>query len=76
MEGNYTMRLKVKEESNTGLNTRFVNEESGRSMSLEHVITQIDNGNPNYKGYEKVKNPNGTVYVRSKPDGSLNNNIE
>lgn len=70
------MRLKVTEESGTGLNTRFVNQESGRSMSLEHVITQIDNGNPNYRNYEKVTNPNGTTYVRSKPDGSVSNNIE
>lgn len=70
------MRLKVTEESSTGLNTRFVNQESGRSMSLEHVITQIDNGNPNYRNYEKVTNPNGTTYVRSKPDGSVSNNIE
>ena len=70
------MRLKVKEESKTGLNTRFVNEESGRTMSLEHVITQIENGNPNYQGYEKVQNSNGTVYVRSRPDGNQKNNIE
>lgn len=70
------MLLKVTEESGTGLNTRFVNQESGYSMSLEHVITQIDNGNPNYRNYEKVTNPNGTTYVRSKPDGSTSNNIE
>ncbi len=70
------MRLKVTEQSNTGLNTRFINQESGRSMSLEHVITQIDNGNPNYRNYEKVTNPNGTTYVRSKPDGNISNNIE
>lgn len=70
------MLLKVTEESGTGLNTRFVNQESGRSMSLEHVITQIDNGNPNYRNYEKVTNPNGTTYVRSKPDGRTSNNIE
>lgn len=70
------MLLKVTEESGTGLNTRFVNQESGRSMSLEHVITQIDNGNPNYGNYEKVTNSNGTTYVRSKPDGRTSNNIE
>lgn len=70
------MRLKVTEQSSTGLNTRFINQESGRSMSLEHVITQIDNGNPNYRNYEKVTNSNGTTYVRSKPDGSISNNIE
>ena len=70
------MILKVTEESETGLNTRFINEETGRSFSLEHVLNQIDRGNPNYRNYEKVTNPNGTTYVRSKPDGKLSNNIE
>ena len=70
------MLLRVDEESNTGLNTRFVNEESGRRLSLEHVINQIEKGNPSYNNYEKVTNPNGTTYVRSKPDGKKSNNIE
>lgn len=70
------MELKVKTESKTGLNTEFINRESGRTIPLEQVIQQIDKGNPNYSNYQKVINPNGTVYIRSKADGSKRNNIE
>lgn len=70
------MNLKVSNESETGLNTEFINTDSGRHMSLEHVIEQIENGNKNYTGYQTVTNPNGTTYIRSKPDGNKNNNIE
>lgn len=35
------MNLKVIEETSTGLNTRFVNQDSGRSVSLEHAVQQI-----------------------------------
>lgn len=70
------MNLKVIEETSTGLNTRFVNQESGRSISLEHAVQQIQNGNSNYSNYEVVKKSNGTTYIRSKPDGKIENNIE
>ena len=66
------MNLKVIEETSTGLNTRFVNQESGRSVSLE----QIQKGNSNYSNYEVVTKSNGTTYIRSKPDGKIENNIE
>ena len=48
------MNLKVSKQSNTGLNTEFVNMDSGRHISLEHAIRQIENGNPNYKNYQTV----------------------
>ena len=70
------MRLKVVQETNTGLNTKFVNANSGRTIKLDHAIKQIDNGNPNYKDYQKVTNPNGTTYIRSKPNGKIFDNIE
>lgn len=70
------MKLKVTQQTDSGLNTEFVNVESGRRFSLEQVITQIENGNPNYKNYTTVTNQHGTTYVRSKPDSSTNNNIE
>lgn len=70
------MRLKAISETQTGLNTQFVNTESGRQVSLEHVIHQIENGNKNYDNYQKVTMSNGTIYVRSKSDGKLSNNIE
>ncbi len=70
------MLLKAIEQTNTGLNTKFVNIESGRSITLDHAINQIKNGNRNYEDYQTVKRPNGTVYIRSKADGKLSNNIE
>ena len=70
------MLLKATEQSSTGLNTKFVNVESGRSVTLEHAIKQIGNGNKNYSGYQSVRNANGTVYIRSKADGKRSNNIE
>lgn len=70
------MNLKVIEETSTGLNTKFVNQESGRSVSLEHAVQQIQKGNSNYSNYEVVTKSNGTTYIRSKPDGKIGNNIE
>lgn len=70
------MNLKVIEETSTGLNTRFINQESGRSISLEHAVQQIQKGNSNYSNYETVTKSNGTTYIRSKPDGKIENNIE
>lgn len=70
------MNLKVSKQSATGLNTEFVNSDSGRHISLEHAIRQINNGNPNYSNYHTVNMSNGTVYIRSNADGSVKNNIE
>lgn len=70
------MNLKVTKQSETGLNTEFVNTDTGRHVSLDHAIQQINNGNPNYMNYQTVNLPNGTTYIRSKADGSKNNNIE
>lgn len=63
------MLLEATQQSSTGLNTKFVNVESGRSVTFEHAIKQIDNGNKNYSGYQSVRNANGTVYIHSKADG-------
>lgn len=70
------MLLKATEQSSTGLNTKFVNVESERSITLEHAIGQIENGNKSYRNYQTVVNSNGTVYIRSRADGKRNNNIE
>ena len=64
------------QETESGLNTRFINIESGRSVSREHVISQIEKGNPSYPDYHVVSNPNGSDYVRSNPDGKTKNNLE
>ena len=70
------MRLKVSKESQSGLNTEFVNTETGRHISLEQAITQINKGNRNYECYQVVKKSDGTTYIRSKADGLKKNNIE
>lgn len=70
------MKLKISKESQTGLNTEFVNVESGRKIKLEQAICQVQKGNPGYRNYVAVKNPNGTTYLRSKPNRSLKDNIE
>lgn len=70
------MNLKAIQESPTGLNTKFVNTESRRTFSLDHVIQQINSGNPNYRNYETVNMSNGTTYVRSIPNSKTSDNIE
>ena len=70
------MNLKRSKETASGLNIEFVNTDTNRHVSLEHVINQIEKRNPNYSRYTTVTNPNGTTYVRSNPDRSEKNNIE
>lgn len=70
------MKLKVSKESTSGLNTEFVNLETGRHITLEHAINQINKGNKNYENYHVVNKSNGTIYIRSNGDGSKKNNIE
>ena len=41
------MKLKVSKESASGLNTEFVNVETGRHIPLEQAVTQISKGNKN-----------------------------
>lgn len=70
------MNLKRTKETASGLNIEFVNTDTNRHVSLDHAITQIEKGNPSYDRYTTVTNPNGTTYIRSKPDRSERNNIE
>ena len=45
------MKLKVSKESASGLNTEFVNVETGRRIPLEQAVAQISKGNKNsFKG--------------------------
>ena len=69
-------KLRMTQQTESGLNTRFVNLNSGRHVSREHVIAQIKKGNPGYSDYHVVKNQNGLDYVRSNPDGKIKNNLE
>lgn len=67
--------LKVKTESSTGLNTSFINQNTGRTITRQQAIEQISKGNPSYNGYHVVSGCNGD-YVRSNPDKNQKNNIE
>ena len=71
-----SLKLKAIQETDTGLNTKFVNTESNRTFGLDHVIQQIDNNNPNYRNYQHVRMKNGTDYIRSKPNSKTSDNIE
>ena len=70
------MKLKVSKESTTGLNTEFVNVETGRHIPLAQAVAQINKGNKNYENYHVVNKANGTTYIRSNADGLRRNNIE
>lgn len=68
--------LIVKEETDTGLNTSYLNTNTGRTISREKAVEQITKNNPTYEGYHVVTPKNGVPYVRSNPDQSKKNNIE
>lgn len=70
------MKLEVSKESETGLNVEFINTETGRHIPLKQAVEQIEKGNKNYEDYQVVEKSNGTTYIRSKPDGTVKNNIE
>ncbi len=67
--------LKAIRQTESGLNTEFVNMNSGRHITREQAITQINNGNPTYSGYHVVNNPNGENFIRSNPDNKTKNNL-
>ena len=69
-------KLRVVEQTETGLNIGFINRNTGRTIGLEQAIQQIEKGNPSYGDYVVVRKQNGTTYIRSKPDGYEGNNIE
>ena len=68
--------LRAVEQNESGLNTIFVNVNTGRHITREQAIAQIEKGNPTYGGYHVVSNPNGLDYIRSNPDSTLANNLE
>lgn len=67
--------LKVKEESDSGFNTSYINEVTGRTIGVDQAIEQIKKGNQSYDDYHVVNGRTGE-YVRSNPDRSKENNIE
>jgi len=69
-------KLRMIEQSESGLNTRFINTETNRTISREQAISQIEKGNPSYSDYHVVRNPKGLDFIRSNPDEKTKNNLE
>lgn len=57
------MYLNVTIQNERGLKIELANVDSGRKVDLQHVIKQVENGNPNYKTYVSVHNSNGATYL-------------
>jgi len=70
------MKLKKVNEESSGLNIEFMDEDSGTKYSLSQVVSEIESNNPNFSAYDVIERSNGTMYIKSKPDGNLDNNIE
>ncbi len=68
--------LRMTQQTESGLNTDFVNINTGRPITREQAIEQIQKGNPSYSGYHVVKNQNGPDFIRSNPDPKSTNNLE
>ena len=66
-------RITVTNESNTGRNTNFHDNYTGRDMTRSQFVNQINQGNyPNYH----VRNINGINTPVSNPDKTTNNNLD
>lgn len=66
-------KVRVIEESESGLNKRFRDEATGKEMSRGEFVQQINSGN--YPGYH-VMVTNGLRIPRSNPDKFEGNNLE
>lgn len=66
-------RITVTNESNTGRNTNFHDNYTGRNMTRSQFVNQINHGN--YSNYH-VRNINGVDTPVSNPDKSTNNNLD
>lgn len=63
-------RLKVVQESKTGLNQKFLDTKTGQILNRGDVVKNIEK----YPGYHVMKR-DGKNIVRSNPDRSKNNNL-
>lgn len=64
-------RLKVIQESSTGLNQKFIDTKTGETLTRGKVADNIKN----YPDYHVMKMPNGNRVIRSNPDGKDGNNL-
>lgn len=66
-------RISVTHESESGRNERFHDNYTGRDMTRNQFVQQINQGN--YENYH-VRNINGVPTPVSNPDSSTNNNLD
>ncbi len=66
-------RITVTQESDTGRNLRFHDNQNGNDMTRANFVKQIKNGN--YDNYY-VREINGIPTPCSKPDKTKNNNLD
>lgn len=64
-------RLKVVEESPTGLNKKFLDTITGEILTRSQVVDNISN----YPDYHVMKRDNKRI-IRSNPDNNKNNNLD
>ncbi|MBC2575197.1 DUF3892 domain-containing protein [Peptostreptococcus canis] len=65
-------RISVTKESSTGRNTHFVDNNTGKTMTRNQFVKEINKGN--YENFH-VRNINGVDTPVSNPDKSKNNNL-
>lgn len=64
-------RLEVIDESDTGLNKKFLDHQTGKTVTRGYVADHINE----YEGYHVMRKDNKRI-IRSDPDKSKNNNLE
>ncbi len=65
-------RITVTNETNTGRNTNFRDNYTGKNMTRNQFVNEINNGN--YENYH-IRTINGVETPVSNPDKSRNNNL-
>jgi hypothetical protein len=66
-------KLKAIQESDTGLNTRFIDTSTKQEFTLKQAVKAVKSGK--YPGYHVVERQ-GIEFIRSNPDGKESNNLE
>ncbi|RHW37303.1 DUF3892 domain-containing protein [Neobacillus notoginsengisoli] len=67
-------KLKPIAESSTGLNTRYQDVSTKKELTLNQAVKAVKQGK--YPGIHVVERKDGTIFIRSNPDGKENNNLE
>ncbi len=68
-------RVSTTRESNTGRNERFKDNYTGREMTRNQFVREIESNNNNYQDKYHIREINGVKTPCSNPDGSKNNNL-